>query len=86
MVDIDERYAEQPTEHDDAFPIEHGQLDLTNMVREHVLLAVDDPRLCRSDCPGLCPVCGADLTAGPCGCDDVVVDDRWSVLDQLRPH
>ena len=84
LVDVDERYAEQPAEHDDAFPIEHGQIDLAPMVREHVLLAVDDPRLCRPDCPGLCPRCGADLTTGPCGCDDVIVDDRWSALDQLR--
>ena len=84
VVDVDERYAERPAEHDEAFPIEHGQIDLTPVLREHVLLAVDDARLCRPDCPGLCPVCGADLTAGPCQCDTAVVDDRWSALDQLR--
>ena len=84
VIEVDERYAEQPAKHDDAFPIEHGQIKLAPMVREHVLLAVDDPRLCRPDCPGLCPVCGADLTAGPCGCERPVGDDRWSALDQLR--
>jgi uncharacterized protein len=84
VVDVDERYAEQPAAHDDAFPIEHGQLDLAPMVREHVLLVVDEPRLCRLDCPGLCPDCGADLEAGPCGCERAVVDDRWAALDQLR--
>ena len=84
VVEVDERYAEQPAEHDEAFPIEHGQIDLAPMIREHVLLAVDDPRLCRSDCPGLCPVCGADLTIGPCQCDSVVVDERWAALDHLR--
>jgi uncharacterized protein len=83
-VDVEERYAERPAEHDDAFPIDHGQIDLAPMVREHVLLAVDDPRLCRPDCPGLCPVCGADLTSGPCQCDSAVVDERWAALDQLR--
>jgi uncharacterized protein len=84
VVDVEERYAERPAEHDDAFPIEHGQIDLAPMVREHLLLAVDDPRLCRPDCPGLCPVCGADLTTGPCECDGAVVDERWAALDQLR--
>jgi uncharacterized protein len=84
VVEVDERYAEHSAEHDDAFPIEHGQIDLAPMVREHVLLAVDDPRLCRPDCPGLCPVCGADLTTGPCQCDSAVVDERWAALDQLR--
>ena len=84
VVDVDERYAEQPAELDDAFPIVNGQLDVTQMVREHVLLAVADLRLCRPDCPGLCPDCGADLNAVPCDCDRVVIDDRWSTLDQLR--
>jgi uncharacterized protein len=86
VVDVDERYTEPPAQHDDAFPIVHGKIDLAPMVREHVLLAVGDPRLCRPDCPGLCPVCGGDLSAGACGCDRAVVDDRWSALDQLRHH
>ena len=43
VVEVDERYAEQPAEHDEAFRIEHGQIDLAPMIREHVLLAVDDP-------------------------------------------
>ena len=34
VVDVDERYAELPAEHDDAFPIEHGQIDLAPMVAE----------------------------------------------------
>jgi uncharacterized protein len=84
VVDVEERYAEQPEEHGDAFPIEHGQIDLAPMVREHLLLVVDDPRSCRPDCPGLCPVCGADLNVGRCRCDTQVTDERWAVLDQLR--
>ncbi len=53
----------------EAFPIERGQLDLAPMVREEVLLGVPDAPLCRDDCAGICPECGADLAAGPCGCD-----------------
>ena len=68
----------------EAFPIEHGQLDLGPMVREEVLLGVPDAPLCRDDCPGLCPVCGADLHADPCDCDTAVRDERWAALDQLR--
>jgi len=49
-----------------------------------VLLAVDELRLCRPDCPGLCPVCGRDVSVEPCDCDATLVDERWSVLDQLR--
>ena len=83
-VDIDERYADEPGPDDDAFPIHRGQLDLRPMVREEALLAVDELRLCRPDCPGLCPVCGRDVSVEPCDCDATLVDERWSVLDQLR--
>jgi DUF177 domain-containing protein len=82
-VDVHERYTDGPAD-DDAFAIEHGQIDLAAMVREEVLLALADERLCRDDCPGLCPRCGHDLATGPCSCDATEVDERWAALDQLR--
>jgi uncharacterized protein len=83
-VDVDDRYAVDPDPHDDAFPITGGQIDLAPMVREEILLAIPDAPLCQPDCPGLCPICGADLQEGPCGCDTTTRDERWAVLDQLR--
>ncbi|HSC58599.1 MAG TPA: DUF177 domain-containing protein [Gemmatimonadales bacterium] len=44
------------------------QVDLRPVVREEVVLAVPPFLLCRDDCAGLCPKCGADLNQGPCGC------------------
>jgi uncharacterized protein len=85
VVDVEERYALPGASVDpEAFPIEHGQLDLAPMVRENVLLGVPDAPLCRDDCPGLCPICGADLQTDPCACDTAVRDERWAVLDQLH--
>lgn len=43
-------------------------VDLRPVVREELLLAVPSFLLCREDCAGLCPKCGADLNQGPCGC------------------
>lgn len=43
-------------------------IDLMPAVREEVALAVPEYPLCREDCAGLCPRCGADLNAGRCGC------------------
>jgi len=43
-------------------------IDLTDAVREEVGLAAPAYPICREDCAGLCPRCGADLNAGPCGC------------------
>jgi DUF177 domain-containing protein len=43
-------------------------VDVRPVIREEVALAVSRFPLCREDCAGLCPRCGADLNAGPCGC------------------
>ena len=83
-VAVEEQYAEEPGPAGDLFPITGGQIDLAPMVREEILLALPDAPLCRPDCPGLCPLCGADLQEGPCGCDTAARDERWAVLDQLR--
>jgi uncharacterized protein len=44
------------------------QLDLREEARESLLLEWPMAPLCRPDCRGLCPHCGADLNQGPCGC------------------
>lgn len=55
------------------------ELDLRPALREEWLLAVPRYALCREDCRGLCPTCGADLNAGPCDCPPVR-DARWVAL------
>jgi uncharacterized protein len=79
---VEELYQVEVTD-DDAFPIEHDQLDLAPMARQVVLLELDDEPLCRPDCAGLCPVCGIDLGAESCDCDTTVRDERWAALDGL---
>jgi len=44
------------------------RLDLGEVVREQVFLAVPLKRLCREECRGLCPTCGKNLNGGDCGC------------------
>jgi uncharacterized protein len=58
-------------------------VDLSSAVREELLLAVPQYVECREDCRGLCPHCGADLNAGPCGCQPEM-DPRWEALTKLR--
>jgi uncharacterized protein len=40
--------------------------------------------VCRGDCRGLCPVCGADRNDTDCGHGDTPADPRWAALDALR--
>lgn len=57
-----------------------GELDVDELVREQILLALPTRRLCSEECKGLCPKCGADLNAGQCSCEQGEVDPRWSAL------
>ena len=65
-------------------PILGDQIDFTLPVREAVLLAVPEAPLCRHDCPGLCPHCGADRATSTCACVVESRDERWAALDALR--
>jgi uncharacterized protein len=81
--EVDEVFQRVP-EHPDAVALVGEQLDLRSVVREGILLAIPVAPLCRPDCPGLCPICGAELSTGPCGCVVETRDPRWDVLDRLR--
>ncbi len=58
-------------------------LELKEILREQVLLALPMQRICREDCKGICPVCGKDRNAGDCGCVARPADDRWAALKNL---
>lgn len=58
-------------------------LDALGMARDGLLDGVPTPILCRPDCAGLCPTCGADLNAGACGCPAPAPDSRWDALKGL---
>jgi uncharacterized protein len=52
-------------------------------VRDALLLDLPVAPLCRDDCAGLCPSCGADLNRAACNCDLTVPDPRWDALREL---
>jgi uncharacterized protein len=59
-------------------------LDTEPLLREQLQLNIPMKPLCRSDCAGLCPVCGADRNEGDCGCAERTADPRWGALAALR--
>ncbi len=60
-----------------------AHLDLTPVVREDFLLSIPMHALCRPDCKGLCPQCGANWNEGPCDCRDDTIDPRLAPLAKL---
>ena len=73
-----------PPEDDSVFLIdEHHHLDLTEAVRQALVTALPMQAVCRVDCAGLCPRCGADLNQSACVCPTDEIDARWSALTGL---
>ena len=58
-------------------------IDVDEIVKEQVLLAVPTRMLCRPDCKGICPDCGIDKNTGDCACATDDVDPRWAALKNL---
>ena len=59
-------------------------IDIDELVREQVLLALPTRALCREDCAGLCPVCGVNKNNKTCHCESKEIDPRWQALKDLR--
>ena len=63
---------------------QRDSLSLEDVLREQVLLALPVRTLCRPDCKGLCPRCGADRNKQACNCEEGPSDPRWEALADLR--
>jgi uncharacterized protein len=74
-----------PPEEPETFFIEADHtIDITEAVRQYTEMAAAMQPLCRPDCPGICPVCGQDLSIATCACDRSPVDSRWAGLAALK--
>lgn len=79
------RRAEDEEVDDTAFEInQNHEIDLTEPVRQALLVAMPISPVCREDCAGLCPNCGANLNDGPHSCQTETVDNRWAALSELK--
>lgn len=61
---------------------DHHEVDLREAVAQYWAMALPMAPLCRADCPGLCPDCGAPIDDAH-ACRPPVVDERWAKLTQF---
>lgn len=73
----------KPDEEDPFFIDEAHLVDLGEAIREYALIELPMRPLCRPDCQGICPTCGADLNDGPCDCHNEPIDERFAALKAL---
>jgi uncharacterized protein len=60
-----------------------NELDISDRVRESIILELPVKPLCYEGCRGLCPMCGINLNEAQCDCTPDKTDERWDSLKQL---
>ncbi len=60
------------------------KIDLVDVAQERVMLSIPSQTLCKQDCKGLCPECGANKNSKACNCDEKAIDSRWSALSEIK--
>ena len=71
------------TDDESGLSVVDDKMDISPLIRDTLLAAQPICNVCRPDCLGLCPKCGANLNEGECGCDRAAPDPRLAVLEQL---
>ena len=59
------------------------EIDLTELIRDTLIINEPSQVLCQDDCKGLCVQCGANQNVSPCSCESFVVDPRLALLRTL---
>jgi uncharacterized protein len=60
------------------------KIDIDDLIRVQVQLAIPMSNLCRKNCKGLCSQCGEDRNLVDCKCDQQDSDLRWQALADLK--
>jgi len=63
---------------------EGAGVELNDVLREQILLALPMQRVCQESCKGICPVCGQNRNLKDCDCHAETSDDRWAALKMLK--
>ncbi len=59
------------------------EFDLTELLKEQMILNMPMKPLCSEACKGICSKCGTDLNINKCGCSTDEIDSRLEVLKEL---
>lgn len=77
------REEEAAPEDDEVILYSGKEIELDDIIISNFLMNVPVKYLCRDDCKGLCPICGADLNETTCGCSKDTMDPRLEKLAEI---
>ncbi len=77
-----ENYSEKETS-TDLINIQGNEINIGQIVANNILLNLEMRYLCKSECKGLCPICGKNLNIEKCECKKNNIDDRLKILENF---
>ncbi len=79
-VSFSERFVKDADElgDDETYPYTGEELEIDKAVLDNLFLQLPIASICRKDCKGLCPVCGADRNVTKCQCKQT--DASWKSI------
>ena len=84
VAEVRELFRRGGGDEEGTYPMAEDHINLREMVLDALFVSLPLLPLCRTDCLGICAVCGADLNIAPCQCEQVRMGPSWSGLDALR--
>ena len=60
------------------------KINLKDAIQEQVVMEFPLRPLCKLDCKGLCPKCGADMNENPCDCEQRPSPGKFDALKHLK--
>ncbi len=85
LIDVETGYKLETPDESGVFTInESHTLDLSEAIRQYIVMALPMKPLCCDDCAGICPNCGQDMNKGPCDCPQTDIDPRWAKLLKIE--
>jgi len=67
----------------EVIPKTQSVCDVSQRIRDAIVLNIPLKPLCDEDCRGLCPMCGINLNEDDCDCTPDKADERWEALKDL---
>ncbi len=89
VAEMDAEFVREPdSENPDLYAFEGTTVDLSQAISDALILALPFRFLCKEDCKGLCPKCGANLNTGSCSCPKDEEDDSnpFAALRMIVDH
>lgn len=83
-IPIHESFSTNPNNEDDEVIFINGDtIDITNIIKNNIIMSLPIKKLCKNDCKGLCQHCGTNFNVSSCNCTKDEIDPRLSKLKDL---